>query len=156
MASVPWDSEAAHGLIKCAFLAKPASNYLKLPTEPNSDSSELEHPESAVERGPSPVNSLKWLGDKKIQMWLWAGLAALIAVQVYYVREMLAALFIFAVIFGVGAVVAFILFLFDQASQRTAAWAEPQAKRAARAARRGIVHLEEEISKKIPHRPVGA
>jgi hypothetical protein len=48
------------------------------------------------------------------------------------------------------------LFIFDLVSQRTVEWAEPQAKRAAHAARRGVVHLEEEISKKLPHRPVGA
>lgn len=102
------------------------------------------------------MNSLQWIREKKISKWLWIGLAALIAIQTYYVREMLAALFIFAVVFGFGAVIAFILFLFDQASQKTVEWAEPQAKRAAHAAARGIVHLEEEISKKLPHRPVGA
>ena len=102
------------------------------------------------------MNSLKWFRDKKIQKWLWLSLAALIAIQIYYVREMLAALFIFAVLFAFGAVVAFILFIFDLVSQRTVEWAEPQAKRAAHAARRGVVHLEEEISKKLPHRPVGA
>jgi len=102
------------------------------------------------------VNFLKGIRDKKIRKWLWLGLAALIAIQTYYVREMLAALFIFALLFAFGAFVAFILFLFDQASQRTVEWAEPQAKRAAHAAHRGLVHLEEEISKKLPHRPVGA
>jgi hypothetical protein len=102
------------------------------------------------------VNSLGWLRNKKIQKCLWLGLAALIAIQIYYVREMLAALFIFALLFSFGAVVAFILFVLDKASQRTVEWAEPQAKRAAHAAHRGLVHLEEEISKKLPHRPVGA
>jgi hypothetical protein len=109
------------------------------------------------------VNSLKsfadgknWFREHKVSKWLWIGIAALLAIQAYYVREMLAALFIFAVLFGFGTAVAFVLFLFDQASQRTVAWAEPQAKRAAHAARRGLVHLEEEISKKLPHRPVGA
>jgi len=102
------------------------------------------------------VNALKWMGDKKIPKWVWIALAALIAIQIYYVREMLAALFIFAVLFGFGATIAFILFLFDQASQKTVEWAEPQAKRAAHAARRGVAHIEEEISKKLPHRPVGA
>ena len=102
------------------------------------------------------MNSLKWFGDKKIPKWLWIGLAALVAVQIYYVREMLAALLIFAVLFGIAAVIAFVLFVLDQASQKTVEWAEPQAKRAAHAAHRGVVHLEEEISKKLPHRPVGA
>ena len=102
------------------------------------------------------MNALKWIGDKKISKWVWIGLAALVAIQIYYVREMLAALAIFAVLFGIGAVIAFVLFLFDQVSQKTVEWAEPQAKRAAQAARRGVVHIEEEISKKLPHRPVGA
>jgi hypothetical protein len=102
------------------------------------------------------VNSLKWFRNKKIQKWLWFSLAALIAIQMYFVREMLAALLIFAVVFALGAAVVFVFFLFDQISQRTVEWAEPQAKRAAHAARRGVVYLEEEISKKLPHRPVGA
>ena len=102
------------------------------------------------------MNSLGWLRNRKIQKGFWLGLAALIAVQIYYVREMLAALFIFAVLFAFGAVVAFILFLLDWASQRTAEWVEPEAKRAAQAARRGVTYLEEEITKKLPHRPVGA
>lgn len=84
------------------------------------------------------------------------GLAGVAGIQIYYVREMLAALFIFAVLFAFGAAIAFILFLFDQASQKTVEWAEPHAKRAVHAAGRGIVHIEEEISKKLPHRPVGA
>lgn len=102
------------------------------------------------------MNSLKWFRNKKIQKWLWFSLAALIAIQMYFVREMLAALLIFAVVFALGAAVVLVFFLFDQISQRTVEWAEPQAKRAAHAARRGVVHLEEEISKKLPHRPVGA
>ena len=102
------------------------------------------------------MNSLKWFRNKKIQKWLWFSLAALIAIHMYFVREMLAALLIFAVVFALGAAVVLVFFLFDQISQRTVEWAEPQAKRAAHAARRGVVHLEEEISKKLPHRPVGA
>jgi hypothetical protein len=102
------------------------------------------------------VNSLKWFRNKEVRKWLWLGLAAFIAIQIYYVREMLAALVIFAAVFAFGAGVVFVLFVFDQASQRTVEWAEPQAKRAAHAARRGLTHLEEEISKKLPHRPVGA
>lgn len=103
-----------------------------------------------------PVDVYKWFREKKIPKWVWIGLAALIALQIYYVREMLAALVIFAVLFGFGTAIAFVLFLFDQASQKTVEWAEPQAKRATNAARRGVAHLEEEITKKLPHRPVGA
>jgi len=102
------------------------------------------------------VNVQRWVAERKISKKLWIALAALLAIQIYYVREMLAALFIFALVFGFGAVIVFVLFLLDRASQKTVEWAEPQAKRAAHAARRGVVYLEEEISKKLPHRPVGA
>jgi hypothetical protein len=136
--------------LSCVLFLTLASKFVAV------DSGRFEQFDQHWERGPVLVNSLGWLRNRKIQRGLWAGLAALIAVQIYYVREMLAALFIFAVLFAFGAVVAFILFLLDRASQRTAEWMEPQAKRAAQAARRGFTHLEEEVPKKLPHRPVGA
>jgi hypothetical protein len=96
------------------------------------------------------VRVLEAVAKRKLGNWIWYGFIAVIALQVYYVREMLAALLIFGVLFGFGTAVVLVLFLLDQASQRTAEWAEPQAKRAAEAARRGLAHVEE-LSKKLPH-----
>jgi hypothetical protein len=60
--------------------------------------------------------------------WIWIGLvlAALAAVRIYYVREMLAALILFSVLFvGVSAVVLAILLLV-RASKPVIAWAAPK------------------------------
>lgn len=88
---------------------------------------------------------------KKARKWLWIGLAAFAALQVYLVRELVAALVLFSVIFAVVAVAALIIYLFDRAGQRTIEWAEPQTARAAVAARKALQRAEE-LSKKQLHR----
>jgi hypothetical protein len=88
---------------------------------------------------------------KKARKWLWIGLAAFAALQVYLVRELIAALVLFSVIFAVVTVAAVVLYLLDRASQRTLEWAEPQTARAAEAARKALQRAEE-ISKKQLHR----
>ena len=55
---------------------------------------------------------------KKARKWLWIGLAAFAALQVYLVQELIAALVLFSVIFVVVAVAAVALYLLDRASQR--------------------------------------
>jgi uncharacterized membrane protein HdeD (DUF308 family) len=77
------------------------------------------------------VTSPKEVSDKKARKWLWYVLIALAAVQVYYVQEMLAALILFAIFFGVALVVVGVLFALDLAGQRAAEWAEPQAVKTA-------------------------
>ena len=57
--------------------------------------------------------------------WLWFGLAAAFALRFYYVREMIAALIIFSVLFAAAAVLALVVFLLDRASQQIVIWAEP-------------------------------
>ena len=54
---------------------------------------------------------------------MWLGLITLAAFQVYYLREMVAALIIFSVLFTVVGATALMLILLDRASQRTLAWA---------------------------------
>jgi hypothetical protein len=56
--------------------------------------------------------------------WIWIGLAAVLALRFYYVREMIAALMIFSVLFAAGAVVALVVFLVDRASRQIVIWAE--------------------------------
>lgn len=56
--------------------------------------------------------------------WVWAGLTAVVALRFYYVREMIAALMIFSVLFAVVAVVALAVFLLDRLSQQIVVWAE--------------------------------
>ena len=97
------------------------------------------------------MKSLRELNTKKARKWLWISLAAVAALQIYFVQELMAAMVLFSVVFAIVAVAAFLLYLFDRASQRTLAWAEPQTKRAARVARRALARAEE-VSKKQLHR----
>ena len=83
--------------------------------------------------------------EQKARKWLWIALAAFVALQIYFVQEMLAALILFTGIFVVCAVVALVLYLVDQASRWGLGVAGQQAKRALVAA--------EEISKKQLRRP---
>ena len=56
--------------------------------------------------------------------WIWIGLAAVPAIRLYYVQEMIAALMMFSVLFVAVVVVVLILFLLDCASQYAMTWAE--------------------------------
>lgn len=56
--------------------------------------------------------------------WIWIGLAAIPALRLYYVREMIAALIIFSVFFAGAATVGLVIFLLDRVSQHAMAWAE--------------------------------
>jgi hypothetical protein len=56
--------------------------------------------------------------------WVLIGLSAIPALRIYYVREMVAALMIFSILFVAGAAVVLVLFLLDLASQRLLSWVE--------------------------------
>lgn len=76
---------------------------------------------------------------------MWIALAVFVALQIYFVQEMLAALMLFTGIFVVCAVIVLGLYLIDRASRWGFGVAGHQAKRALVAA--------EEISKKQLRRP---
>jgi len=90
-------------------------------------------------------NFQKVWSEKKARMWMILGLAAIVALQIYFVQELLAALILFTGVFAVFAVVALILYLIDRAGQWGLGWAGHQA-------RRGLT-LAEDISKKQLRRP---
>ena len=54
----------------------------------------------------------------------WIGLAAVLAIRLYYVQGMIAALIIFAVLFVGVATVVLVILLLDRASQQIVVWAE--------------------------------
>jgi len=91
------------------------------------------------------VKVSKVFSERKARKWLWIALGALVALQVYFVQEMVAALMLFTGIFIVCAIVALVLYLVDRASRWGLGLAGNQAKRAIVAA--------EEISKKQLRRP---
>ena len=71
---------------------------------------------------------------------IWVALAAFLLFQIYYVREMLAALVIFVALFAVVAVIAAVVYALGRAGETTISVAEPVAHRA--------IELAEEVSKK--------
>lgn len=92
------------------------------------------------------------LNKKKVRKWLWVGLAAFVALQIYFVQEMLAALILFTGVFAVFAIAALVLYLVDRAGRWGLGWAGHQARPVAQLARRGWVAAED-FSKKQLHRP---
>jgi predicted lysophospholipase L1 biosynthesis ABC-type transport system permease subunit len=91
------------------------------------------------------VKVSKVFSEQKARKWLWIGLAALVALQIYFVQEMLAALILFTGVFIACALIALVFYLIDRASRWGLGLAESQAKRALVAA--------EELSKKPLRRP---
>jgi hypothetical protein len=87
----------------------------------------------------------KAFSEQKARKWLWIALGVFVAVQIYFVQEMIAALFLFTGIFVVCALVALVFYLVDRASRWGLGAAEIQAKRA--------LVVAEEISKKQLRRP---
>jgi len=85
--------------------------------------------------------------EKKARRWMWIGLLSFVALQVYFVQEMLAALILFAGIFAILATMALALYLIDRAGQWSLDWAGQHARPALQLARRGWV-LMGELSKK--------
>ena len=87
----------------------------------------------------------KVFSERKARKWLWIGLVAFVALQIYFVQEMVVALMLFTGVFVICALIALVLYLVDRASRWGLGVAEQQAKRALVAA--------EEISKKQLRRP---
>ena len=84
-------------------------------------------------------------GELKTRKWLWVAVVAFVALQIYFVQEMVAALVLFTGVFVLCALVALALYLVDVAGRWGLGVAEQQAKRAMVAA--------EELSKKQLRRP---
>jgi hypothetical protein len=91
------------------------------------------------------VKVSKLFSERKARKWLWVALAAFVALQIYFVQEMVAALVLFTGLFVVCALIALVLYLIDVAGRWSLGVAEQQAKRALVAA--------EELSRKQLRRP---
>jgi len=90
--------------------------------------------------------------EKKARKWMWAGLAAFVALQIYFVQEMVVALILFTGVFVIVAFLALLMYLVDQAGQWSIGWAGKHARPAMQLLRRGWT-LAEELSKKPFRRP---
>jgi len=96
-------------------------------------------------KGAISVKVSKFLSERKARKWMWIALGVFTALQIYFVRELLAALMLFTGIFIVCAILALVLYLVDRASRWGIGMAGNQAKRA--------LTVAEEISKKQLRRP---
>ncbi len=83
---------------------------------------------------------------------MWIFLAAVLGVQLYFVRELLAALLLFTIGFVVLAGLALAFILLERAGQASLAWAAPLLRGVGGVTRRGYVQLEA-LSKKPFRRP---
>lgn len=80
--------------------------------------------------------------------WLGVVLAAAVVLQIYFVRELLAALLIFSVLFVIAALIGVVIYFIGRAGEAGIQIAEPAAKRG--------LELAEDFSKKTFHRPRSA
>ena len=87
----------------------------------------------------------KLYDNRQARKWFWVGIIAIVALQIYFVQEMIAALILFTGAFVVFAIAAGLFYLVDRASQRGLTWMGRQARQGMAAA--------EEVSKKHLRRP---
>jgi uncharacterized membrane protein YqjE len=90
--------------------------------------------------------------EKKARKWMWVALAAFLALQIYFVQEMLAALLLFTGVFVILALIALVIYLVDQAGQWSIVWAGEHVRPAIHLFHRGWTFAEE-LSKKPFRRP---
>ena len=83
--------------------------------------------------------------ERKARKWLWISLGVFAALQIYFVRELLAAFILFTGIFIICAILALAFYLVDRVSRWGLNIAGNHAKRA--------ITVAEEISKKPLRRP---
>jgi hypothetical protein len=116
------------------------------------------HPISVSDVGEGQVtSSVSEANESQIQAsrkadpwrkWLWVFLGAVLVGQLYYVREMLAALVLFAILFAICGTVAGVIYLLGRAGESTISAAEPLARKS--------FAYAEEISRKAFRRPHSA
>jgi hypothetical protein len=78
----------------------------------------------------------------RIKKWMWWALAAWVALQIYFVREMVAAELLFGLFFAALLVFGAVSYLVGVAGERFFAWAEKRARFLAPVTRRAFRGLE--------------
>ena len=90
--------------------------------------------------------------SKQLKKWIWAASGVVIALHIYFVRELFAAEILFGLFIGTLLLVVFVFYLAQQVGQLSLELARPLARAAAQMAQRGWSFLEE-ISRKPFRRP---
>ncbi len=88
---------------------------------------------------------------KTVKKWVWFTIAAAIAVQIYFVQELLAAELLFALLLGIGLFIAFLFFVVQEIGERGLGWMKPRAREMAGSAWRRVGQLEEISRKTFRH-----
>jgi hypothetical protein len=90
--------------------------------------------------------------QQRINRALWWAIAAAFIFQMYFVRELLAAEFLFGAAFAVLFLIGFVIYLLGRAGERGFSWAESRARALTNSARRGLSALDE-ISRRTFRHP---
>jgi hypothetical protein len=91
----------------------------------------------------------QFLNNRKARKWMWWGLAVFVALQIYFVREMLAALLLFTVAFLTLAVIALGIYLLDEVSLVSLDWAATHLKASWHIARHASARVEDVTRKQL-------
>ena len=83
----------------------------------------------------------------RVKKWAWITLAVFVALQIYFVREMLAAELLFGLFFFIVLLIGLLVYLLKHAGELGLAFAKPFTGWLGRSARRGYA-LAEAISRK--------
>jgi hypothetical protein len=89
------------------------------------------------------------LSNRKVREGMWWGVAGFIALQIYFVRDMLAALLLFTVAFLALAVLALGIYLIDAVSRLTLEWAAAHSKASWQLARHTVARAEDVTRKQL-------
>ena len=87
--------------------------------------------------------------NRRVRKWMWWGFAALVALQIYYVRQMLAALLLFSVAFLLLAVIALGIYLLDEVSRVGLDWTATHSKASWHLARQTWARIEDLTKKQL-------
>lgn len=90
--------------------------------------------------------------SKRLKKWIWAAGAVVIALNIYFVRELFAAEILFGLLIGTLLLVIFVLYAVQQVGQLSLEFARPLARAVAQTALRGWLFVEE-FSRKPFRRP---
>jgi len=74
---------------------------------------------------------VKYLDKVRLPKWAWWAIAAFAALQIYFVRELIAAELLFLLLFGVALFTGFAIWLIGAIGERSLAWTEARARQAA-------------------------
>ena len=85
---------------------------------------------------------LQALKVKKVRNRILVGIAAIVALQIFFVRQLLAALLLFTIAFAIFALIALLLYIIDRVGQWSVAWLEKLAQPIAQMFRRAWNQLE--------------